>query len=143
MDQYQTLTYLQNSLNTNAIYAFSTFFLLWVAFRFAGRLRDGDASMAGKIACTLFGLLVIWQGLILFASRLYSLATAAKGLRSLKASGQTLSAQADGFLNTPFAPAAGVEPQFGVFADPASVLFWLVATVMLLGVIWIPAKKKN
>jgi hypothetical protein len=46
-------------------------------------------------------------------------------------------------LSTPFVPAAGVEPQFNIFGDPASVIFWLVVAVMLLGVIWMPVKKAS
>lgn len=141
MDQYQTLTYLQTALNTNAIYTFSDFFILWVAFRFAGRVREGDGTLFAKVATTLFGLMIIWQGMILFASRVFSLATAANALRVLKTSGQTLSTQAEAFLSTPFVPPVDAQPQFNVFGDPISVVFWLVVTVMLLGVVWMPVKK--
>ena len=143
MDQYQTLTYLQAALITNAVYAFSTFFLLWVAFRFAGRLREGGGTLFAKALTTIFGLMIIWQGMLLFAARSLSFSAAAKSLRAIKASGQTLGAQAEAMLSTPFVPAAGVEPQFNIFGDPASVIFWLVVAVMLLGVIWMPVKKAS
>ena len=143
MDQSQTLNYLQTALNTNAIYTMSCFFILWVAFRFAGRLREGESSVFAKVLATLFGLMIIWQGMILFASRVFSLATAAKSLRTLKEAGQTLNVQAVAFLSTPLVPAAGVEPHFSVVGDPASLVFWLVVAVMLVGVIWMPVKKSG
>jgi hypothetical protein len=49
MDQFQTLSYLQMALNTNAIFTVATFFILWVAFRFAGKLREGESTMLGRV----------------------------------------------------------------------------------------------
>ncbi len=143
MDQFQVLNYLQASLNTNATYTFSCFFLLWVSFRLASRVREFGGTAFAKISCTLFGLLVVWTGLTLFASRTYILATTAKGLRDLKAAGQSLGAQAEGFLSSPFAPASGMEPNFNLLGDPLGALFWLVSAVILMAVIWMPTKKSS
>ena len=48
MDQFQTLSYLQMALNTNAIYTVATFFILWVAFRFAGKCAKVSQRCLGK-----------------------------------------------------------------------------------------------
>ena len=88
MDQFQTLSYLQMALNTNAIYTVATFFILWVAFRFAGKMREGESTLLGRVLTSLFGLMIIWNGLILFSSRNFSISSAASGLKSIKASGK-------------------------------------------------------
>jgi hypothetical protein len=143
MDQFQTLSYLQMALNTNAIYTVATFFILWVAFRFAGKMRAGESSMLGKVLTSIFGLMIIWNGLILFASRNFSLSSAANGLKTIKASGQVLGAQAEAFLTVPFVTSASGNTQFSVFNDIPSLFFWLVVTVMLFAVIWMPVVAKK
>ena len=140
MDQFQTLSYLQMALNTNAIYTAATFFILWVAFRIAGKLREGEPNMLGKVLTTIFGLMIIFNGLMLFASRGLNFSSATAGLKSIKASGQTLSAQAEAFLSGPF---ASTNTQFSVFNDPPNVIFWLVVTVMFVGMIWMPVSAKK
>jgi len=140
MDQFQTLSILQMALNTNAIFTAATFFILWVAFRVAGKLREGEPNLLGKVLTTLFGLMIIYSGLTLFASRYASFGSATAGLKSIKASGQALGAQAEAFLSGPFASA---NTQFSLFNDLPSVIFWLVVTVLFLGMIWMPVSAKN
>jgi sulfite exporter TauE/SafE len=98
MDQFQTLSLLQMALNTNAIFTVATFFILWVAFRFAGKMREGESTMLGRVLTTVFGLMIIWTGLLVGASRSLSFNAAASSLKAIKASGQTLSVQAEAFL---------------------------------------------
>ena len=143
MDQFQTLSYLQMALNTNAIYTVATFFILWVAFRFAGKMREGEATMLGKVLTSMFGLMIIWNGLLLFASRNFSLSSEASGLKTIKASGQALGAQAEAFLTLPHVTSASANTQFSLFSDVPSIIFWLVVTVMLLAVIWMPVPAKK
>jgi len=143
MDQFQTLSYLQMALNTNAIYTVATFFILWVAFRFAGKMREGEATMLGKVLTSMFGLMIIWNGLLLFASRNFSLSSAASGLKTIKASGQALGAQAEAFLTLPHVTSVSANTQFSLFSDVPSIIFWLVVTVMLLAVIWMPVPAKK
>ena len=143
MDQFQTLSYLQMALKTNAIYTVATFFILWVAFRFAGKMREGKSTMLGKVLTSMFGLMIIWNGLILFASRNFSISSAANGLKTIKASGQALGAQAEAFLTVPFVTSASANTQFSFFNDIPSLIFWMVVTVMLLSVIWMPVKGKK
>ena len=47
------------ALNTNAIFTVATFFILWVAFRFAGKLREGESTMLGRVLITVFGLMIV------------------------------------------------------------------------------------
>ena len=144
MDQYQTLSYMQLALNTNAVYTLATFFILWVAFRFAGRLREGESNVVGKVLTSIFGLMIIWNGLVLFGNRNYSISTASASLKAIKASGQALGTQAEGLLNHPMMmKVAENNPQFGLFNDIPTVIFWLVVTLMLLGTIWMPVKSKK
>ena len=143
MDQFQTLSYLQLALNTNATYTVAIFFILWVAFRFAGKMREGESTMLGRVLTTLFGLMIIWSGLLLAATRNLSFSSAASGLKALKASGQTLSAQAEALLTLPQVISASANTQFSFFTDIPSLIFWLVVTVMLLSVIWMPAGAKK
>ena len=125
MDQYQTLTLMQMALMQNALFTLGVFFLLWVAFRFAVRVNGAQGTILAKVLVTGFGLLVIWQGMIVFATRIFSLNSATKSLQSIKASGQALSIQADAFLASPFA-SKGTDLQFQLFGDPMSSIFWLI-----------------
>ena len=145
MDQFQTLSFLQMALNTNAIFTVATFFILWVAFRFAGKMREGESTMLGRVLITVFGLMIVWTGLLVGASRNLSFNAAASGLKAIKASGQTLSVQAEAFLTIPQVSSATTIPQFSLFSDIPSLIFWLVVTILLLSVIWmpVPAKKSS
>ena len=143
MDQFQTLSYLQMALNTNAIFTVATFFIFWVAFRFASKMREGESTMVGKVLTTVFGLMIIWSGLLVGASRNLSFISAANGLKAIKASGQTLSAQAEAFLTIPQISLATANAQFSLFSDTVNLIFWLVVTMLLLSVIWMPVPAKK
>jgi len=143
MDQFQTLSLLQMALNTNAIFTVATFFILWVAFRFAGKMREGESTMLGRVLTTVFGLMIIWTGLLVGASRSLSFNAAASSLKAIKASGQTLSVQAEAFLTIPQISFATTTAQFSLFGDMSNVIFWLVVMVMLLSVIWMPMSAKK
>lgn len=143
MDQFQTLSYLQMALNTNAIFTVATFFILWVAFRFASKMREGESTMLGKVLTTVFGLMIIQSGLLVGASRNLSFNSAANGLKAIKASGQTLSVQAEAFLTIPQVSSATTTAQFSLFGDVSNSIFWLVVAVMLLSVIWMPVSAKK
>ena len=135
---------MQLALNTNAVYTLATFFILWVAFRFAGRLREGEPNMPAKVLTSIFGLMIIWNGLVLFGNRNYSISTASASLKAIKASGQALGTQAEGLLNHPMMiKVAENNTQFGLFNDIPSTIFWLVVTLMLLGTIWMPVTSKK
>ena len=106
-------------------------------------MRKGESTMLGKVLTSMFGLMIIWNGLILFASRNFSISSAANGLKTIKASGQALGAQAEAFLTVPFVTSASANTQFSFFNDIPSLIFWMVVTVMLLSVIWMPVKGKK
>ena len=131
------------ALNTNAIFTVATFFILWVAFRFASKMREGESTMEGKVLTTVFGLMSIWSGLLVGASRNLSFISAANGLKAIKASGQTLSAQAEAFLTIPQISLATANAQFSLFSDTVNLIFWLVVTMLLLSVIWMPVSAKK
>jgi len=131
------------ALNTNAIFTVATFFILWVAFRFASKMREGESTMVGKVLTTVFGLMIIWSGLLVGASRNLSFISAANGLKAIKASGQTLSAQAEAFLTIPQISSATANAQFSLFSDTGNLIFWLVVTMLLLSVIWMPVSAKK
>jgi hypothetical protein len=101
--------------------------------------------MLGRVLTTVFGLMIIWTGLLVGASRSLSFNAAASSLKAIKASGQTLSVQAEAFLTIPQISSATTTAQFSLFGDMSNVIFWLVVTVMLLSVIWmpVPAKKSS
>jgi hypothetical protein len=99
--------------------------------------------MLGRVLITVFGLMIIWSGLIVGASRNFSFNSAASALKAIKASGQTLSAQAEAFLTIPQVSSATTIAQFSLFGDMLNVIFWLVVTVMLLSVIWMPVSAKK
>jgi len=140
MDQYQTISLLHIALIQNALYTIGIFFMLWVTFRLASHVRGDQGTVLSKVLVTLFGLLVIWQGLIVFANRMFSIGVATKSLNAIKASGQALSVHAEAFLSLPFVPAGG-ELRFSLTGDPGSVIWWLLATIMLVAVVWMPVKK--
>jgi len=99
MDQFQTLSLLQMALNTNAIFTVATFFILWVAFRFAGKMREGESTMLGRVLITVFGLMIVWTGLLVGASRNLSFNAAASGLESNQSIWPNFKCASRGFLN--------------------------------------------
>jgi hypothetical protein len=99
--------------------------------------------MLGRVLITVFGLMIVWTGLLVGASRSLSFNAAASGLKAIKASGQTLSVQAEAFLTIPQVSSATTIPQFSLFSDIPSLIFWLVVTIMLLSVIWMPVTSKK
>jgi hypothetical protein len=106
-------------------------------------MREGESTMLGRVLTSLFGLMIIWNGLILFSSRNFAISSAASGLKSIKATGQALGAQAEAFLTVPFVTSASSNTQFSIFSDIPSLIFWLVVTIMLLSVIWMPVSSKK
>jgi hypothetical protein len=106
-------------------------------------MREGESTMVGKVLTTVFGLMIIWSGLLVGASRNLSFNSAANGLKAIKASGQTLSAQAEAFLTIPQISSATANAQFSLFSDTGNLIFWLVVTMLLLSVIWMPVSAKK
>jgi hypothetical protein len=51
--------------------------------------------------------------------------------------------QAEAFLTIPQISSATTTAQFSLFGDMSNVIFWLVVTVMLLSVIWMPMSAKK
>ena len=140
MDQFQTLSLLNLAMIQNGIFSVGIFFILWVALRMAVQVRGDQGTLLAKVLTTLFGMMIVVTGLQVFANRTYSIATSAKSLAALKASGQTLSVQAESFLAGPY----GVVPanlQYSLFSQTSSVVWWAVVTIILLGTIWMPVKK--
>ena len=140
MDQFQTLSILNLLMIKNNIFTVGVFFILWVAFRMASQVRGEQGTLVAKVLTTLFGLLVILFGLQVFANRTYALATSAKSLAAVKASGQALSVQAESYLARPYGTVPA-ELQYSLFSQASSIIWWAVVAVILLGVIWLPVKK--
>jgi len=140
MDQYQTLSLLNLAMIQNGIFSLGVFFILWVALRMAVQVRGDQGTVLAKVLATLFGLMVVMFGLQVFANRTYSIATSAKSLATIKASGQALSVQAESFLAGPYGTVP-TELQFSLFSQTSSVAWWAVVTIILLGTIWMPLKK--
>ena len=140
MDQFQTLSLLNLAMIQNGVFTVATFFILWVAFRMALQVRGGQGTLLAKALTTIFGLFVISLGLQVFVNRTYSLAVAAKALTAIKASGQALSVQAEAFLTSPYGTVPA-ELKYSLFSQTSNVAWWALATILLLGSIWLPAKK--
>lgn len=141
MDQYQTLSLLNLAMIHNGIFTFAVFFILWVAFRMAVQVRGDLGTMMAKVLTTLFGLMIVMFGLQVFAGRAYSMATAAKSLSVIKASGQALSVQAESYLAGPYGTVPA-ELQFSLFSQPTGLILWALITIIFLGVIWLPVKRQ-
>ena len=140
MDQFQTLSLLNLAMIQNGIFSVGIFFILWVALRMAVQVRGDQGTLLAKVLTTLFGLMIVVTGLQIFANRTYSIATSAKSLAAIKASGQALSVQAESFLAGPYG-AVPAELQYSLFSQTSSVVRWAVVTITLLGTIWMPVKK--
>ena len=127
-------------VSQNGIFSVGIFFILWVALRMAVQVRGDQGTLLAKVLTTLFGLMIVVTGLQIFANRTYSIATSAKSLAAIKASGQALSVQAESFLAGPYG-AVPAELQYSLFSQTSSVVWWAVVTIILLGTIWMPVKK--
>ena len=124
----------------SGIFTGGSSFILWVAFRIAGQVRDDQGSLLAKVLTSALGLFDVALGLQVFANRNYSLATAVKALTALKAEGQALSIRAEANIASPFG-AVSRELQYSLLSNNSSVAWWGSITVIFLGIVWLPTKK--
>ena len=144
MKEVEIFQSLNLALISNAIYTLAVYFLLWVSLRAARLTREGEerGGILPKILVSLFGLGVIYNGLLLSAFLRLNLSSAAKNLEGIKAAGEKLSPAAETFLSVPMVSSAG-EVKFSLMPGPIMAVWWAVVVIMLLGILWMPQKKKS
>ena len=87
MKEVEIFQSLNLALISNAIYTLAIYFLLWVSLRTARLAREGEerSGILPKILVSLFGLGVIYKGLLLGAFLRLNLSSSAKNLEGLAA----------------------------------------------------------
>lgn len=139
MNEHQIFQSLNIALISNAIYTCGVFFLIWVSFRAARSARDENASVIAKVLVSLFGLGVVFNGLLLGGFLRLNMASAAGQLQAMKVAGEKLSGTAEVFLTIPMVTQA--DPKFSMVPDPIMFIWWAVVVLLILGITWLPVKK--
>jgi len=139
MNEHQIFQSLNIALISNAIYTCGVFFLIWVSFRAARSARDENATVIPKVLVSLFGLGVVFNGLLLGGFLRLNMASAAGQLQAMKAAGEKLSGTAEVFLTIPMVTHA--DPKFSMVPDPIMFIWWAVVVLLILGITWLPVKK--
>jgi hypothetical protein len=139
MNEHQIFQSLNIALISNAIYTCGVFFLIWVSFRAARSARDENASVIAKVLVSMFGLGVVFNGLLLGGFLRLNMASAAGQLQAMKAAGEKLSGTAEVFLTIPMVTQA--DPKFSMVPDPIMFIWWAVVVLLILGITWLPVKK--
>ena len=139
MKELEIFQSLNLALISNAIYTLAVFFMVWVSFRMARSVRDEGAGIVPKILSSLFGLGVVFNGLLLSGFMRFNIASTAGNLQVLKASGEKLSPTAEMFLTIPMV--ASSDAAFSMIPSPVMAIWWLVVVLLILGINWLPTKK--
>jgi hypothetical protein len=92
-----------------------------------------------KVLVSLFGLGVVFNGLLLGGFLRLNMASAAGNLQALKAAGEKLSGTAEVFLTIPMVTQA--DAKFSMVPDPIMFVWWTVVVLLILGITWMPVKK--
>lgn len=139
MKELEIFQSLNLALISNAIYTLAVFFMVWVSLRVARSVREEGAGIVSKILSSLFGLGVVFNGLLLSGFMHFNISSTAGHLQALKAAGEKLSATAEMFLTIPMV--ASSNGGFSMIPSPVMAVWWLVVVLMILGITWLPAKK--
>jgi hypothetical protein len=91
------------------------------------------------VLVSLFGLGVVFNGLLLGGFLRLNMASAAGQLQAMKAAGEKLSGTAEVFLTIPMVTQA--DPKFSMVPDPIMFIWWTVVVLLILGITWLPVKK--
>lgn len=131
MDEYQLVSNFNLFLISNAMFQLGVFVLLWAALRGSLRIYDQGANVFTKIISSLFGLGVVYNGLMVSGFFFINWQSTSYSLSQL----ENLSSSAQRFVD--FLPVSS-PPEFSLIPwNPILSVWWIVVVIALLGPIWI------
>ena len=134
MDEYQVWMLLAVQFMGAAIFFAATAFLIWVAFRVSKSVNETGGNIVFKLVGTVFGLGVVYNGLVLGGFMSNAFQSTAYSLGQLKESGGELSALAEGFIASNGADL----PEFSIMPGVIGGIWWLSVLAIILLPIWGP-----
>lgn len=120
---------------SSAVNGLTGLFAIWLAARFAKIAMDRGANMVAKVLLSIFALCAITiNGIFLMLAQSVFINTS-KAFSGIKDAGTAISLSAENFITTYSAN----EPE--LMNTPVCSLFLVIALVIILLPIWVPAKK--
>ena len=120
---------------SSAVNGLTGLFAIWLAARFAKIAMDRGANMVAKVLLSIFALCAITiNGIFLMLAQSVFINTS-KAFSGIKDAGTAIRLSAENFITTYSAN----EPE--LMNTPVCSLFLVIALVIILLPIWVPAKK--
>ena len=134
MEEMQIWQLLATQIIGFSIFLAGNAFLIWVAFRVSKSVNETGGNIIFKLVGTVFGLGIVWNGLIVQGFVGNVVQSASYSLGQLKESGGEVSALAESFMS-----ANGTDlPEFSVVPDVIGIIWWLSVLAIILLPIWGP-----
>ena len=131
MTEYQLISNFNLFLISNAMFQLGVFVLLWAALRGSLRIYDQGANIATKIISSLFGLGIVYNGLMVSGFFFVNWQSTSYALSQL----ESISSSAQRFVD--FLPVTS-PPEFTLIPwNPILGVWWVVDVIALLAPIWI------
>ena len=131
MTEYQLVSNFNLFLISNAMFQLGVFILLWAALRGSLRIYDQGANIATKIISSLFGLGIVYNGLMVSGFFFINWQSTSYSLSQL----DNLSSSAQRFVD--FLPVTS-PPELSLIPwNPILGVWWVVVVIALLAPIWI------
>ena len=134
MEERQIWELLSSNMIGLSIFLFGNAFLIWVAFRVSKSVNETGGNILFKIIGSVFGLGVVYNGLVLGGFMSNAFQSTAYSLGQLKESGGELSALAEGFI----ASNGSDLPEFSIMPGVIGGIWWLSVLAIIVLPIWGP-----
>ena len=131
MNEYEIWSSYQLALVSRGIFTLFTFFAAWFAARVTLNLvNSGNANLFTKLVTTVFGLLIVYFGIVQQAFTDWTTAGTAYALSQV----EEPSGRFDSFIA--FFAGEG-EPTYSLIGDPLITLFWVILGLYITLPLWI------
>ena len=131
MNEYEIWSTYQLAMVSRAIFTLFVFFAGWFAARVTLNLvNSGNANMFTKLVTTVFGVLIVYFGLIQQAFTTWTTEATAYALSQV----DEPSGRFDSFIA--FFASVG-EPSYSLIGDPFITLFWIILGLYIILPLWV------
>ena len=130
MDEYQIINGFNMFMISNAMYQLGVFILLWIAFRWVRAIYTNGAELIEKILCSVFGLCVVFNGLMISGFFYANWEGTSYALSQL----ETLSPTAQSFVD--YLPVDALPEVSLIPWNPVMIVWWLAVIVTILFPVW-------
>lgn len=131
MNEYEIWSTYQTSLISRAMFMLMVFFMAWFACRVSANVAaNPNSNLLSKVVTSVFGLVVVYFGIVQQAFTVWTNQAAAYSLAQLED-------RSDRFDNFIAFFSTGSEPTYSIMPDPFTAIFWLCIALFILVPLWI------